>query len=160
MKAARGFLACAVGLAALLSIEAQPIRGQDPVPDQEKLLQLHRELLESAILHEDSSVFAATTLPNFMVIPPGGIVETRAEALAGMAVVRADSLRIDDVRIVNHGSTAVIIARLVRSGGQPTVGTGNPIRAMNVFVYDGRQWRLLARSLTPCINRAVAAGRC
>jgi hypothetical protein len=54
----------------------------------------------------------------------------------------------------------VIISRLVRDAGERTGSDTNPLRAMNVFVYDGQQWRLLARSLTPCIDRAVAAGRC
>jgi hypothetical protein len=31
---------------------------------------------------------------------------------------------------------------------------------MSVFVNDQGRWRLLARSITPCIERAIEAGRC
>lgn len=135
-------------------------RAAAQAPDREALLLLHRQLLESVFLRGDTAIVAATTLPNLIVVPPGGIVENRAQLLNGVMNTLSDSLVVDDVMIVDHGSTAVVVARVSASRqGRPIVGTGR-IRMMSVFVYDNRAWRLLARSVTPCIERAVASGRC
>jgi hypothetical protein len=130
------------------------------VPDKERLLALHKELLESVFLRSDASLLAASALPNLLVVPPGGIVENRQQVLDGVTAVAAQSLEIDDVTVADHGATAVVVARvrIRRSTGEPS-GTGRS-RMMSVFVYEQEKWRLLARSITPCIERAVAAGRC
>ena len=129
-------------------------------PDREALLSLHRQLLESVFLRGDTAIVAAAALPNLVVVPPGGIVENRAQLLSGVRNTLTDSLVVDDVMIVDHGTTAVVVARVRASPqGRPIVGTGR-IRMMSVFVYDNRAWRLLARSVTPCIERAVSSGRC
>ena len=129
-------------------------------PDKNALLSVHRQLLESVFLRGDTTLIAATALPNLVVVPPGGIVENRQQLLAGVRNTVSDSLAIDDVVIVDHGTTAVVIAR-VRANlqGRQSIGTGRT-RMMSVFVYDNHTWRLLARSVTPCIERAVSASRC
>jgi hypothetical protein len=130
------------------------------VPDKERLLALHQELLESVFLRSDASVLAEAALPNLLVVPPGGIVENRRQVLNGVTAVAAQSLEIDDVTVADHGATAVVVARvrIRRSPAEPS-GTGRS-RMMSVFVYEQATWRLLARSITPCTERAVAAGRC
>jgi hypothetical protein len=103
---------------------------------------------------------AATALPNLVVVPPGGIVENRAQLLSGVQNTLSDSLLVDEVLVADHGTTAVVVARVRMSRqDRPTVGTGRS-RMMSVFVHDDRGWRLLARSVTPCIERAISAGRC
>ena len=137
---------------------ARTAPGQSP--NRDALLSLHRRLLESVMLRGDTAVIAATALPNLVVVPPGGIVENRAQLLRGVQNTLSDSLVIDDVMIADHGTTAVVIARVsaTRQGG-PIMGTGRS-RMLSVFVYDNQAWRLLARSVTPCIDRAVSSGRC
>jgi len=129
-------------------------------PDKDALLSLHRQLLESVFLRGDTVVIAAAALPNLLVVPPGGIVENRRQLLTGVRNTLSDSLHVDDVMVVDHGTTAVVIARVrgIRQSIQ-SAGTGRA-RMMSVFVYDNQTWRLLARSVTPCIERAVSAGRC
>ena len=117
-------------------------------------------LLESVFLRGDTSIIATAALPNLLVVPPGGIVENRAQLLNGVQNTLSDSLVVDDVTIADHGTTAVVVARVsARTRGRSSVGTGRN-RMMSVFVYDNQTWRLLARSVTPCIERAVIAGRC
>ena len=135
------------------------------VPDRQALLDLNRELLESVFVRGETALLAAAALPNLVVVPPGGVVENREQVLNGVPkVAGAEAVEIDDVVIVDHGTTAVVVAR-VRTrrdkpvAGTPLEGTGR-IRMMNVFVREQGKWRLLARSITPCIERAVAAGRC
>lgn len=130
------------------------------VPDSAALFGLHRQLLESVFLRGDSALLAATALPNAVVVPPGGIVESRGQLLTGLRNTLSDSISIDDVVIVHHGTTAVVIARFrasLRDGQRPGIGRS---RMMSVFVYDDGTWRFLARSVTPCVERAISAGRC
>lgn len=124
------------------------------------LAQLNRELLESVFIRQDTAMLAAIALTNLLVVPPGGIVEDRTQALRGIANVAMDSVRIDDVRIAQHGETAVVTARVSRLGPALDVNATGRSRIMSVFVHDTDRWRLLARSITPCSERAVVAGRC
>jgi hypothetical protein len=126
----------------------------------EALEQLNRELLESVFIRQDPGLLADVALPNLVVVPPGGIVEDKTQVLSGIANVAMDSVRIDDVRISQHGVTAVITARVTRLGSTPSTNSAGRSRIMSVFVHDRNAWRLLARSITPCIERAIAAGRC
>jgi hypothetical protein len=129
-------------------------------PSREALLALHRQLLESVFLRGDTTVVAVTALPNLVVVPPGGIVENRAQLLNGVQNTLSDSLLVDEVMVADYGTTAVVVARVTMARrDRQTVGTGRS-RMMSVFVHDGQQWRLLARSVTPCIERAVSSGRC
>ena len=134
-------------------------------PDRQALLDLNRQLLESVFVRGETAMLASAALPNLVVVPPGGVVENREQVLNGVPrVAGAEGVEVDDVVVADHGTTAVVVAR-VRTrrdkpvAGAPPGGTG-PSRMMNVFVHEQGKWRLLARSITPCIERAVAAGRC
>lgn len=157
MVAFRGWMMC---LILLISLDGSTRVAIAQGPDREALLRLHQDLLESAFLRSDTSLLAAAALPNLLVVPPGGVVENRQQVLNGVTNLAADSLQIDEVTVVDHGATAVVVARVRVSprAGEPT-GTGRS-RMMSVFVSDQQRWRLLARSITPCIERVVAAGRC
>ena len=135
-------------------------------PDRQTLLDLNRQLLESVFVRGETAMLASAALPNLVVVPPGGVVENREQVLNGVPnVAGADAVEVDDIVIADHGMTAVVVAR-VRTrrdkplvAGAPPAGTGRS-RMLNVFVYEQGKWRLLARSITPCIERAIAAGRC
>jgi hypothetical protein len=133
--------------------------------DRQALLDLNRQLLESVFVRGETGMLASTALPNLVVVPPGGVVENRQQVLNGVAsVAGAEAVEVDDVVIAEHGTTAVLVSRVRTKrdkpvAGSPLEGTGRS-RMMNVFVRDQGSWRLLARSITPCIQRAVAAGRC
>jgi hypothetical protein len=150
----------------LLGLIAVPARVSSvQAPDRQALLDLNRQLLESVFVRGETAMLASAALPNLVVVPPGGVVENREQVLNGVPrVAGAESVEVDDVVVADHGTTAVVVARVrtKRDGpvaGAPPGGTG-PSRMMNVFVHEQGKWRLLARSITPCIERAVAAGRC
>jgi hypothetical protein len=152
-----------VTLLVLIAVPARVATVQ--VPDRQALLDLNRQLLESVFVRGETAMLASAALPNLVVVPPGGVVENREQVLNGVpSVTRADAVEVDDIVIADHGMTAVVVAR-VRTwrdkpvAGAPPGGTGRS-RMMNVFVHEQGKWRLLARSITPCIERAVAAGRC
>ncbi len=133
--------------------------------DRQALLDLNRQLLESVFVRGETGMLASTALPNLVVVPPGGVVENREQVLNGVpSVAGAHAVEVDDVVVADHGTTAVVVARVrtrrdMPVAGAPPLGTGRN-RIMNVFVHEEGKWRLLARSITPCIERAVAAGRC
>lgn len=140
------------------ALHSRPASGQ--VSDRQALLQLNRQLLESVFLRQDTSLLAATAVPDLLVVPPGGIVENKRQLLAGARNTVMDSVRVDDEQVIGDSATAVVVARVTRLGPVPgDAGTGR-MRIMNVYVRSQGRWRLLARSVTPCIERAVAAGRC
>lgn len=152
--------------AALLVSIAIPVRvATVQTLERQALIDLNRQLLESVFVRGETAMLASTALPSLLVIPPGGVVENRQQVLNGVPnVAGAQSVEVDDVVVADHGTTAVVVARVrvMRDkpvAGAPPGGTGRT-RIMNVFVQEEGKWRLLARSITPCIERAVAAGRC
>ena len=147
-----------IAVAPALGLATQIMQAQ--VPDEAALLELNRQLVESVQLRRDTTLLAAETLPQFVVIPPGGIVEDRGQALRGVRNEAVDSVRIDEVQVVAHGTTAVVLARVHVFRANQDPSAHRPNRIMSVFVYDHQKWRLLARSVTPCIDRALTAGRC
>jgi hypothetical protein len=124
------------------------------------LLKLNRALLESQILRRDASLFEETALPQFLAIPPGGLVETKAEAVAGVSAFSAAGVSIADERVIIHDQTALVIARVQIDGVVRPVGRLGPMRTMAVFVRTDGRWQLLAKSATPCMELAIARGRC
>jgi hypothetical protein len=143
---------------ALAALPAQHLDAQ--TPDHEELLRLHRGMLRSTIIDQDGRALERLALDNLLVIPPGGILETKAEALAGILAFDVDDVSIEDEVVIDHGNTAVVIATLTLHGEVRPVGRIGPMRILSVFVGHDGEWRLLARSLTPCLPVAVAAGRC
>jgi hypothetical protein len=67
---------------------------------------------------------------------------------------------IEDEVITQEGNTAVVVAKMTLHGVVQPVGRLGPMRTMSVFVRVDEHWRLLARSLTPCLAVAIQAGRC
>jgi hypothetical protein len=94
-----------------------------------------------------------------LLIHPGGILENKEEVLAGVGAFSVESIDMDNEVVTHHGDTGVVIARLMLYGEVQPVGRFGPMRTMSVFVRVDDEWRLLARSLTPCLPQAVQAGR-
>jgi hypothetical protein len=128
--------------------------------DEQALLEHNRAILEALIVGNDGSLLAANALAQFRVIAPGGLVENKEQAIAGAASFDASAVTIDREVVVHEGSTAVVIARVVIDGVMRPVGRLAPLMSMAVFVWSGDEWRLLSRSLTPCIDRLIEMGRC
>jgi hypothetical protein len=152
-------------LALLVSIAVGMRAATGQVSDRQALLDLNRQLLESVLVRGETAMLASAALPNLVVVPPGGVVENREQVLNGVPrVAGAEAIEVDDVVVVDHGTTAVVVARVRTRREKPVAGAppgeAGRSRMMNVFVHEQGKWRLLARSITPCIERAVAAGRC
>lgn len=148
------------GVAAVLIVLCVPTTARSRQTDHDALIRLHQDLIETAFLRGESSLLAATALPNLIVVPPGGVVERRDQVIKGLPNVAAESVQIDDVVVADHGTTAVVVARVRAARTAGVIAGSGRSRMMSVFVNDQGRWRLLARSITPCIERAIEAGRC
>jgi hypothetical protein len=142
-------------VAAVLIVCAVSTTATSRQTDRDAPIQLHKELLETAFLRGESSLLAATALPNLIVVPPGGVVERRDQVIRGLPNVGAESVRLlpTTVRRPWWWRASVSRARPAR-----TRGPGRS-RMMNVFVKDQGQWRLLARSIQHLRHGPILAGR-
>lgn len=126
-----------------------------------ELLEFHRDLIVAMRVQNDTALFAAVALENYVVIPPGGILETREQALQGIRNFDADSLDVDVEMVARHDSTVVLVGTVA---GNTRVRGPVPqfakVRFMAVYLRTAGTWRLLAQSATPCHELAIRAGRC
>ncbi len=147
----------ALTLAVLLCCPAS-LLAQEASHDE--LLRLHRSMLERMIIHHDVAEFERLALDQLRLIPPGGILETKAEVMVGVGAFDVEKVSIEDEVVIQEGTTVVVISKMTLHGEVRPVGRLGPMRTMSVFVHMDGEWRLLARSLTPCLPVAIRSGRC
>jgi hypothetical protein len=147
----------ATTLAALL---LSPCLVSSTEASHDELLRAHRAVVEAMILRHDAGPFESLALDQLLLIPPGGILETKDEVVAGVRAFAVSELTIEDEVVIRQGDTAVVIAKMTLHGEVRPVGRLGPMRTMSVLVEVDGDWRLLARSLTPCLPMAIKAGRC
>jgi hypothetical protein len=114
----------------------------------------------SEIIERDPDLFRDISLDQFLVVAPGGRIETKDEAIRGVTGWEAESIEVRDEQVIFHGNTAVLVGRLKIDGVMRPVGTLPPMKFMAVFVDSSDGWKLLARSLTPCFPIAIERGFC
>lgn len=136
--------------------------GQEPAQDSRAaaIIELNRALTESSVLDNDSTLLQEIALDQFVVVAPGGVVENKRQATAGANSFTAVGVEITDQQVTFWGKTAVLVGKLVIDGEMQPVGRLPPMKFMAVFVEEDDGWRLMARSMTPCFEMAIAAGRC
>lgn len=125
-----------------------------------EVLRLNREIFAAMIRENDPALFLAHSQEDFLVIAPGGIIENREEAAAGARNFDAIAVSMSDEQVRIVGGTAVVIGRLEIDGEVRPLGRPGPARFMTVFVQQSSEWKLLARSVTPCARLAIERGRC
>ena len=153
---------CLVALLVLFATgPAMPLAAQSD-PDA-VLLDLNRRLFETQILDQDPAFLRSITDDSYVVVAPGGVIESREQAIRGLrAFETVDSITISNERVVRQGSTAIVLNRLVIHGViQGPVGQVGPTSAMTVFHRtDDERWVAVSRALTRCDPRAVERGIC
>lgn len=142
----------------VLLMSYTPLRAEES--NASAIIELNRAILEALIVKRDATVFENVALDQFVVVAPGGKVEDKAQAVAGVASFDVESISVTDEQVTFAGETAVLVGKLVIDGVMQPVGRLGPMKFMAVFVRSGEEWRLLARSLTICHEMAVAHGFC
>ena len=159
MSVRRSLTTAVCGAVLGVLLVARPGTAQDQ--DFAELLELHRELTIAMQVQNDTALFDAVALDDFVVIPPGGIIETREQALRGIRNFDTDSIDVAVEVTARHDSTVVLVGTV--AGNALVRGPARQfgkVRFMAVYVRTGGMWRLLAKSNTPCHERAIQAGRC
>ena len=135
-----------------------PAAGQDT--RSAEVIDLNRRLLHRQIVERDAQLFQTVALDQFLVVAPGGVVENKEQAAAGVRNFDAVGISVTDERVEFEGNTAVLVGRLEIEGEMRPVGALPPMKFMSVFVDGPEGWRLLARALTPCFAMAIERGYC
>lgn len=135
-----------------------PASAQDSRTSE--LIELNRRIMHEQIIERDPSLFQDISLAQFLVVAPGGRIETKDEAIHGVTGWEVESIDIRDEQVIFHENTAVLVGRIQIDGVMNPVGTLPPLKFMAVFVDSSDGWKLLARSLTPCFPMAIEHGYC
>ncbi|MEQ9569490.1 MAG: DUF4440 domain-containing protein [Longimicrobiales bacterium] len=138
---------------------AAPTAAQD---DDAGLLRLNRALFETLMIERDPGFFLDHSAANYVVVGPGGVVESREQVVAGLgAFARLDSIAVSREAVRRTGDLAVVTSRLELHGAMdlPVGGTGGLTTATTFVLTDGR-WVAVSRTLTPCNPRAEERGLC
>jgi len=130
--------------------------------DTDELQQLNRRLIETQMIERDPSFLIANSIPEYVVVGPGGVVESREQVISGLgAFSRLDSISISREAVRESNGVAVVTARLELHGElNLPIGPLGPLTASTTFVQIGGRWLAVARSSTPCAPGAAERGLC
>lgn len=142
----------------IIGITADAAEQTDP--RAQAIIELNSRIMHQQILARDPTLFQEVSLDQFLVVAPGGRVEDKAMAVAGVSVWDAAGIEVSEEQVIFEGNTAVLVGRLQIDGVMPPVGRLPPMKFMAVFIEKPDGWRLLSRSLTPCLPIAIEKGVC
>lgn len=145
----------AILIACLTGCAAQP-------PSTDGLLALNRQLFETPMLEQSADLLLQNSVAEYVVVGPGGVVESREQVVAGLGAFAAlDSISISDEVLRASAGVAVVTNRL-RLHGSLNLPVG-PLGAMTVastYVWVDGRWLAVSRTTTPCNPRAADRGLC
>lgn len=128
--------------------------------DRQTLLRLNTELARSQIVDRDPTFISKVALENFRVLAPGGMFENKEQVIAGLPAWDATDITLTDTEVLFHGDVAIVMGRMDIDGTMRPIGRWGPLKYMSTWVKEDGDWRLLSRSLTPCIDKLIELGRC
>lgn len=138
--------------------------NSDPKPrtedDRAALIKLNQDLVESQIVARDATLFSKLAVDEFKVLAPGGMIESKEQAISGVSAWNANSVKLTGTDVVFHGSVALVFGRMDIDGEMRPVGKWGPLKYMSTWIREGDEWRLVSRSMTPCLDKLVEMGRC
>lgn len=146
--------------ALLVTVAASSNQSDGREADRETLLALNESLVRTQLIDRDASVFSELALDEFRVLAPGGLIENKAQAEAGVAAWDVVDVELSGTEIVFHGDIAIMMGRMDIDGIMNPVGRWGPLKYMSTWVKEDGDWRLLSRSLTPCLEKLIELGRC
>lgn len=120
--------------------------------EQEKIqaVLLAERALAAAHLNLDLTRFDQLFHPDYVIIQPGGKVESKAETLASLQTgTRSwEIARSDEMAVQVYGETAVVIGRWRGKGQNGKIAFDYSARFLSVWVYEDGAWRNVAAQST------------
>lgn len=139
---------CLLAAAAVLPLPSHADGTNDGGGDPEaSLLELNERVLEAYILNNNVEPLREIAVDDFFVVTPAG-VESRERVLETAGNLDIESISIENTEIHQYGTTAILAGTVIAEGqigGRPMP----PITYLSVYVDEGGQWQLVARSITP-----------
>lgn len=145
---------------ALASSPTDSDRISEQHTDRETLLRLNEKLARSQIIDRDPAFISRVALENFRILAPGGLIENKEQVIAGLTGWDARDVTLSDTEVLFHGDIAIVMGRMDIDGTMRPVGRWGPLKYMSTWVKEEGEWRLLSRSLTPCLDKLIELGRC
>ncbi len=150
-----------VASAAHADEHAHPVEERgDRGADRARLLQLDEQLVRTQIIERDATLFDDIAVDGFRVLAPGGMIESKQQAIAGVTAWDASDVQLSGTDIVFHGDVAIMTGRMDIDGTMQPVGRWGPLKYMSTWIKQDGEWRLASRSLTPCLDKLIEIGRC
>ena len=128
--------------------------------DRIELLKLNEELARSQIIDRDPTFFSKVAADEFRVLAPGGMIENKEKVLASLGGWNVVDIKLTNTEVVFYKSVATVLGRMDIDGEMKPVGRWGPLKYMSTWVRDGDDWKLVSRSLTPCLDMLIKMGRC
>jgi len=106
--------------------------------------------LAAAHLTLDLDVIDRLIHPDYVIVQPGGVIETKADVLASYrsGTRHWEAVRVDELDIRLYQDTAVVVGRWLASGRNGLVSFDYQARFLSVWVRLGGQWQNLAYQAT------------
>jgi len=146
-------------LAVLLTPATALAQDRVLAPRDSALVADYLRVLEAKFLRRDQRPLELLADTAYVVVTPGGILETRTLALRGIQNFRLDSATLTNPQVLRDGDLAILTAELRLVGALEARSPGGairrveltgPYRVLATFVAaPGVPARLLAESVTP-----------
>lgn len=128
--------------------------------DEQVLIELNERLARSQIVEKDPSFLEEVAVAQLRVLAPGGLIEGKQQVIAGLSGWDAIDVTFSKTEITFYQNIAIVSGRMDIDGTMHPVGRWGPLKYMSTWVKDEGRWRLLSRSLTPCLPKLIEMGRC
>jgi ketosteroid isomerase-like protein len=118
----------------------------DPLSD----VRSAEEQLAEAHVRLDIDLIDSLLHPDYVIIQPGGRVETKAEVLDSYrsGTRHWDSARSDEMDVRIYGQTAIVVGRWTASGRNGDVNFDYAARFLSVWVFENGRWLNLTSQST------------
>ncbi|WDI33225.1 nuclear transport factor 2 family protein [Hyphococcus flavus] len=132
----------------------------DNLADTEKIKQLNREQQQELLLNKNAEPLERLAVDQYLVIAPGGRVETKAQAVVGVGSLDVRAVEFSQEQVIFYNDTAVLVGKIDIDGTMQPLGKFPPMKFMATFVRTEDGWKTLSRSMTPCAPIAIEHGVC
>jgi len=128
--------------------------GQKKMNDEQTLMKMEQEMTD-AIVKNDTSVFEKYAADNAAFTDPGGMLATKAQAVAMFKAgdLKIESSKIDDMKVQMFGKTAIVTYRTTDKGMYKGRDISGQYRWTDVFVKTGGKWQMVASQGTPIMTQ-------
>ena len=143
--------ACLIALMLGAADTSAQTAGDDTEQLERMLVELNERVLVEYVLHNNTGPLEVAARDDFFLIGPAGL-ESRERVVATVGNLDVDSVAVENAEVRLYGSPVVSSAVLAGTlRGEGSLG-GRPMPTLSylsVYVREGDEWRLAARSLTP-----------